>query len=144
MRWTGTGRWGWRENRSYVLDARPRPDDPESRADGMEDDNRPPTPSSGSRAAALGSPASARRERPTGSPSRPRSDGWDLIGTTSRRGSPHRRPAFARMMVSLTEEAQAIDWCERRTSVEQDENGQGQSWRTRRRSSSTSAWIWSS
>ena len=51
---------------------------------------------------------------------------------------------FARMIASLTEEAEAIGWYEQRMSVEPDKQ-QGRSWRTlSRRSSSTSRWISSS
>ena len=51
---------------------------------------------------------------------------------------------FARMIASLTEEAEAIGWYEQRMSVEPDK-APGRSWRTlSRRSSSTSRWISSS
>ena len=52
---------------------------------------------------------------------------------------------FARMIASLTEEAEAIGWYEQRMSVEPDKDAQGDHGeRSVRRSSSTSRWISSS
>src|SRR5262245_53993029 len=52
---------------------------------------------------------------------------------------------FARIIASLTEEAEAIGWYQQRISLEPDPHRRRRSWRTRsRRSSSTSAWISSS
>ncbi len=51
---------------------------------------------------------------------------------------------FARMIVSLTEEAEAINWYEQRMSVEADKSAKAIMGNARRKSSSTSAWTWSS
>jgi hypothetical protein len=52
---------------------------------------------------------------------------------------------FARMIASLTEEAEAIGWYEQRIALEPDGQAKRRSWRTlRARSSSTSAWTSSS
>ena len=57
----------------------------------------------------------------------------------------HETRTFARMIQSLIEEAEAIDWYEQRLDVEKDAAARRRSWRTRsRRSSSTSRWTSSS
>ena len=48
---------------------------------------------------------------------------------------------FARMIASLTEEAEAIGWYQQRLAVEQDAQAKAIMKTPRKRSSSTSAWI---
>ncbi len=50
---------------------------------------------------------------------------------------------FARMMASLTEEAEAIDWYEQRMSVEKDDEAKAIIRAHKRKNLSISEWIWS-
>jgi len=57
---------------------------------------------------------------------------------------PEKTRTFARLCASLTEEAEAIGWYEQRMSVEPDREARAIMHDSRARSSSTSAWTWSS